>query len=202
MPEPITPTPPAPATGTTAEAPILGTPPTPPAAPAGEVTPLTPPPAPTNYELVIKGGSILPTEAIEKVAEFAKQHKLSNEAAQAVLDREGEVLASYVESSKSGLEEQRKIWRANLQNDKEFGGANFSKNVELAHRFIKQFDPDGALQKALNETGLGDFDAFVKFAMRAGSKMAEDTVVMPGAGVSAKPPRLEDLLYPTTAKKE
>lgn len=210
MPDPTNP--PAPAT------PPAGNPPnpTPPAAPTPEPAapkpgdgkskeepnPAQPPQkvVPEKYDLKLPEGSQLDATHIEKVAALAKERKLSNEEAQAIIDRDNATISGFADGQNKQLKERQDAWVKDSQNDKEFGGEAFAKNAELAKRVVERFGSD-ALKTALNDTGLGNHPELLRVFVRIGKAMSEDQLVLPGSTQStAEKKSVEDIFYPP--KKE
>lgn len=148
----------------------------------------TPPAAkvvPETYDLKLPDGSPLDPATIEKTAAYAKERGLSNEEAQALIDRENETISSYVEKQHKELEEKTVQWEKTWEGDKEIGGGDFKKNAELAKRVVERFgSPE--LKKALNDTGLGNHPELGRLLVRIGKAMTDDQLVLPGAMPAAK----------------
>lgn len=150
---------------------------------------------PDKYEFKLAdGASALYDKHIEEVSAFAKEHKMSMEEAQAVFDHEHKVAASFVEGQRKSLSEQSVAWVDQLRSDKEFGGANFAQNAELAKRGLS-FCADPELKKVLDETGLGNHPLLVKAFWKVGKALGDDKFVTPGATPS-KPRTHEETMFP------
>jgi hypothetical protein len=151
------------------------------------------PAVPEKYDLKLPEGSSLDASYVEKVASYAKEQKLSNEQAQAVLERENTAVATYVESQKDQLKKQTETWVESLRGDKELGGEAFKENVELAKRVVHRFGSE-EFRKTLSETGLGNHPELVRVFARIGKEMAEDKLVHPGSQSGGKK-SLESIFY-------
>lgn len=156
---------------------------------------------PEKYELKLPEGSLLDASAIEKAAAMAKASGLSNEQAQKLLEHESNSIASFIEGQKQQLKQTSESWARELSVDKEFGGADFEKNAELAKRVVHKFASDG-FRKTLNETGLGNHPDLVRTFVRIGKAMSEDKLVLPGSPPANVQKRHEDVLYPESNKGE
>lgn len=99
-----------------------------------------------------------------------------------------------------GIEAQVKEWEGALKTDKEFGGAKFVENFEMAKQGLEK-TASPALKQFLYETGLGSHPEFVRLFYRLGLERAEDTSSGTGAeGVKTARNDTETLLrtlYPT-----
>lgn len=164
--------------------------------PSAEPKPAQPPQkvVPEKYDLKLPEGSHLDAAHLEKVSSYAKDKGLSNEEAQAIIDRDNTNIASYADGQNAKLKERQAAWVADSQSDKEFGGEAFPQNAELAKRVIQRFGSD-ALKTALNDTGLGNHPELLRVFVRIGKAMSEDQLVLPKseAGVSGK--SMEEVFY-------
>jgi hypothetical protein len=131
--------------------------------------------APERYELSVPHGSTLDATDIEAITAIAKEHKWSQEAAQAALVRMSEDLSA-----------QSQRFLTELRADTDIGGANLERAQLDATRAIDRFwpkdSPEGkALRTALTKSGYGNYSPLVKGLARIGKAMGED---QPGAGGS------------------
>ena len=156
---------------------------------------------PEKYELKLPEGSLLSAEAIERSAAFAKEHGLSNEAAQAALDRESNALSSYAESQKESWNKETVAWLETSKADKELGGEEFGKNAELAKRVVTRYGTE-EFAKGLTETGFGNHPELFRFVLRVGKAMGDDQLVLPGSQAAAETKDMADLFYGGTKPKE
>jgi hypothetical protein len=159
--------------------------------PAGEI----------KFELKLPEGSLLDASAIERTVAFAKEQGLSPKAAQAMLDRESNLLSSNAERQRTEWDKATNGWMDASKSDKEFGGEAFPKNAELAKRVITRFGTP-ELMKGLTETGFGNHPELVRLMVRIGKEMDDDQLVMPGSQAAAAPKDIADVFYGSTEKKE
>jgi len=155
---------------------------------------------PEKYDLKLPEGSPLKADAIDKIAAIAKERGLSNEEAQAELNKESELIGTYVKGQAVEADTVKEGWIAEAKSDKEIGGDNFAKSAETAKRVVKRFGTE-AFEKALNETGLGNHPEAVRVFTRIGKAMSEDQLVLPGTQPAPRK-SLEETLYGDTSKKE
>jgi hypothetical protein len=92
-----------------------------------------------------------------------------------------------------GLKQKTEAWVAQAQQDTEIGGDAFKQNVELAHRALTKFAPEGFV-KMLEQTGLGNHPDLVRTFFRIGKQMSEDQLIIPGAQAGGKK-SAEELFY-------
>lgn len=149
---------------------------------------------PEKYELKTSKDSHLDAEVLGEIESFAKENKLTQEEAQAVLLNREEAVASYVEKKKGQ-------WLAETKADKEVGGDGLDNNLKLASRVLDRFgDPE--LREELTKYGYGNNPRVVRLLTRIGKAMADDKLVNPGGQDSGEKLPLADRLYPTSSKKE
>jgi hypothetical protein len=150
-----------------------------------------------KYELKPSENSLLDQAKIDEVIAYAKANGLTNEQAQGLLNKEETLLKSFAdaqaEAHAEALAKASEEWKQQAMTDKEIGGPEFNKNVELAHRALKQFGNE-KLSKYLNESGLGNHPDVVRMFMRIGKAMSEDKIISSNAhGGQAK--SLEEVFY-------
>lgn len=191
---------PAPAVAAPAAGTVLAPGPASAAAPAPvvEAVAAPAPAAPEKYELKVPDGSALKADRVEKIVAEAKAQGLSQEAAQALVQREHEVATETLVAQKSEYDRVSAGWLDESKKDSEIGGTDFNKNVELASRVVKKFGTE-QFQKTLNDTGLGNHPELVRVFTRIGRVLSEDSLVLPGnQGVTKKDNA--SLLYPESNK--
>lgn len=225
-PEPTNPpaaTPPAAGSGTPPAQPPAGTPPaappagsstpapepgkpagTPPAKPDGsaEGQPPAAPVVPEKYDLKLPEGSKIDASALEVFASQAKAEKLTQEQAQARLDRESALLTSYADAQQAQLEQlSQGEWMEKIKIDKEIGGEALNKNVEIAKRVVHKFGSP-ALMEDLNRTRLGNYPEFVRMMVRIGKAMSDDQLIVQGSTTPKIEKSVEDIFYGETTPSQ
>lgn len=184
------PTPPNPVAGAAAVPPPAAAPPTPITPEAQAVLdaaktaqpPVAAPVIPDKYDLKLPEGSPLDPASVKKAEEFAKANKLTQAQAQELLTRDSVTVADYIKAGQEALKASKGKYIDQLTADPEIGGANLTKNVEMAKRVMDTFaSPE--LKKLLNDTGLGNHPELVKVFAKVGAKMSEDSFI-PGGGSS------------------
>lgn len=131
-----------------------------------------------NYKLSLKEGSLLDTSFIDEVTSFAKEHGLSNEAAQAVLSKQESLIERLQKAESERQDKELEQWRKTVIEDKVMGGANLAKTAENAKKVVSRFG-NSEFIKLLNETGYGDHPEIVRFLSTIGSVISDDSLVMP-----------------------
>lgn len=131
--------------------------------------------------LKLPDGSLLTPADVERLTALAKEKGLSQDAAQELLDRDNNTVKSFHEVQKKQLDDMRKIWVKEIQDDPEYGGKDAKKNQEIAKRGMNyignKIGKAKELEQILNLTGLGDNPVFIRMFHFFGKAMADDTFV-------------------------
>ena len=152
---------------------------------------------PEEYDLTLTKDSLLDDSVIDEIATEAREQGLSNDQAQAVVKGREKAVADHVAAEKATLAEAQKTWREDAEKDKEIGGDDFKKNVELAHRVIDKYG-NPAFKEMLNKTGVGDNPDFLRLFVKLGKSMADDVAINPGSQNPKKATRMADRMYGKT----
>lgn len=148
---------------------------------------------PEKYDLKLPEGSLLDAKAIETISSYAKEKGLSNDEAQALINRDSSLVAEYKNSQETAFKQVAETWVSQVKEDKEIGGASFKENAELAKRVIKKFATDD-FSKVLDNTGLGNHPELVRVFVRIGKQMGEDKFVN-ATHVGAEKKSIADRVY-------
>lgn len=133
-----------------------------------------------EYKLALQKETYLDNSNVDSITEFAKEHNLSNDTAQAILNKQDETIANFIQAEDDKQEAELKEWRDLVVNDEKLGGSNLNKTVENARRVVERYGDDQFIE-VLKETGYGDHPAVVKFLSNLGGLMADDSLVLPNA---------------------
>jgi len=157
-------------------------------------------PTPPAIELKVPEKSLLDAASVERIASFAKERGLSQEQAQALLERDHENLVSSEVAQKAALDAQSKQWVKDIISDKEIGGEGAKQNIALAHRVIEKFASPVLVQQ-LRETGLGNHPELIRLFVNVGKLMSDDQLVL-GNGAPTVEKSAAEIFYPSMTKKE
>jgi len=146
---------------------------------------------PVEYKLEVPEGAKLDAGYTDEIATFAKEQGLSNDAAQAVLNRDAQLVANAQKVQEEAVQTQRRQWIENLKADKEFGGTRYEETMALAQRVWKRYGPQDA-----NLGPFGDSDVLIKLCAAIGRDLKEDSLITGGAVVKAKPKTVANRMYP------
>src|SRR6476646_2153578 len=150
--------------------------------------------APEKYaEFTAPEGAKLDATVAEQFAEVAKELNLPQDKAQLLIDKIQPVIAK---RQAEQLDAMRADWKAQTIADKEFGGVNLEQSSIHAARAMKEFaTPE--FRSLLNHSGLGDHPELVRFMVKAGKAISEDTVVTSGGAAGMR--TAAEVLYPPSS---
>ncbi|MBI3564797.1 MAG: hypothetical protein HY079_06345, partial [Elusimicrobia bacterium] len=134
--------------------------------------------APEKYQdFKLPEGMKLEAAAMDQFTALAKKMNLSQEAAQEGLDFYTKIVAQDREASIRSFDELKASW---LEESKKAFGSTFESDLAVASKAIERFGPPD-LKKVLNESGLGNHPAILRWAHAVGKSISEDKFVE-GAG--------------------
>lgn len=148
---------------------------------------------PEKYTFEVDEASHITDAQLEKIAQYAKEQGLSQEDAQKLVDMQVETMNGQVAEQQEQFKQMTNEWKAKASQDKEIGGTEFNRNVELAKRVVDKFASDD-FKKALNDTGFGNHPELLRVFVRIGQAFGEDRLVLQGAQ-NSKPRSIEDIFY-------
>lgn len=131
--------------------------------------------APESYDFQMPEGFELNSEITEQFTAYAKDLKLPQDKAQAVVDMGVRLVESFQSKQAEAFQQQQATWRNEVTADKEIGGDKLEENLGYAARALDTFAPD--LRQVLNDTGLGNHPAFVRAFVKIGKAISEDRLV-------------------------
>jgi len=116
------------------------------------------------------GYSAIP-EQMEWVKEFGKQHGLTQEAAQSVVDK----YVSLQQGQLATWENIKGEWATESRNDETYGGKNLEQSQQRANQVIDKFG-DETLVSDLIELGLGNKLSVMRFLNKVYAATADDNI--------------------------
>lgn len=149
---------------------------------------------PAKYELKAPEGSALDAAHIEAVSAFAGELGLSNEAAQKLVERDAKLLADSQQAAIATYDTQVKAWADQVRADPEIGGAKLDATIKTAQKALAKFGSPELVQM-LNTHGYGNHPEVVKFCLRIGASMSEDSIPAGTPGSSPQQKDVASLLY-------
>ena len=137
------------------------------------------PVVPEKYEFKAPEGVTLDSKAVEGFTPIAKELGLTQEQAQKLVDFYGGQLGGLAQAQAAAKQAEVDKWASDAKADPEIGGANFDANVSTAMKAIARFGSP-ALKEMLVESGLGNHPELVRFCMKVGASISEDTLALGG----------------------
>lgn len=161
---------------------------------ASEDTP-TEPVVPESYELELPEGSVVPDGYIEQVAEYAKELGLSQDQASALVARDKSLIDAVQEQHANKMDAQIESWADEYRKEV---GDKFDESVKSALKARDRFG-DEALATMLEETGLGNHPAVIRFFSAVGKAITEDSYI-PATKKPEPKKTLQEHLYGTRSE--
>lgn len=149
--------------------------------------------APITYEdFKIPDGAQINDEVMGSFKEFGAQHKFTQEQMQGLLDLQGKLNQTMIDTHKTTVEG----WRKESENDKEFGGAKFKESLTA----IAKGRDSLASQKfveLMDTYGLSEHPEVLRHFWKLGSRVSEDTsaAAAGSSGEQKAEPSRADILY-------
>lgn len=163
------------------------------AAPAAAPAAQAPAAAEVAYEFKAPDGMELDKDATTAFTAIAKDLKLAPDAAQKVVDIAVGMQQRAVEAHTKQVAE----WADQVKADKELGGDKLPQTLATAQKAMALGPPE--LKQLLNDSGLGNHPAVVRFMFTVGKALSEDKFVPSGGAVTTGD--MASRLYPTMTPK-
>lgn len=129
--------------------------------------------APEQYaDFTLPEGVSIDEAKATEFKEFAKANNLTQDAAQALVDRHVEALKEVAHAPYKLWEDTQKEWQAEIKKDPEIGGAKYEENIGYAAKALDAFGGP-KLREALSFTGAGNNPEIVRAFVRVGKAMSE-----------------------------
>lgn len=141
---------------------------------------------PEKYSLKAPDGSSMDAKALETFGAQMQQLGVTQDQAQKLLEaRHAEQKAAEADGWKA-IRAQDQKWLSELQQDKEYGLANFGKNAERTKRAFDFIDPDGSMRREMADIGVSNWPKLMKGLAKFGARMEEDNLHTGANGVPAE----------------
>ena len=132
------------------------------------------PVVPEEYDLKApEGFEELDSTLTDNFVPFAKEAKLSNEQAQAVVDMYGKGLQSFAAQQQEAWSATLNEWRETSRKDQEIGGVKLDAVVSDARTALNVFG-NTALTGVLKDSGLGNHPEVLRFLWKVGQAAKND----------------------------
>lgn len=150
--------------------------------------------APEAYEdFTVPEGAELDAEVLGEFKDVAKELNLPQAAAQKVTDLGVKLAQKWVAESQQATSDMLADWKVQAETDKEIGGDALSANLAVAKKAIDQFGTP-EFRELLDVHRLGDNPEVIRFCLRVGKAISEDTFV--GGGQTTAPANAAKTLFP------
>lgn len=151
-----------------------------------------------KYDLKAPEGVKVDPKDLEGIAAFAKEHKISPEAAQKILERDLAQRQSFGKQLQESQSKQIDQWIGALESDKEFGGAKYDENIAVAAKGLNSLVEKNVVpaefKKMLEQTGLYAEPNLVKIFHYLGKMASESSTFAKGSSApQSTQPTLRDL---------
>lgn len=153
--------------------------------------------APEAYEFKPPEGVTLDAEVLGEFEAVARELNMPQAEAQALVERLSPKIAQRLAAQQTeALATASAEWMRAVQSDKEIGGDTLPANLAAASRALQAFgSPE--LRSLLEDSRLGNHPEVIRFMVRAGKAMGEDTQFIGGKASGAASKTLAERLYPT-----
>lgn len=145
---------------------------------------------PEKYDLKLPDKSPVEPSRIAEIEAEAKAQGLTQEQAQGLIDREHKVVSNLLDTHNKRVES----WLQEATSDKEIGGTEINRNIELAKRVVDTFGTP-LLKQQLEATGFGSHPELLRLFVRIGKASGEDRMVSGSKGTAPKAKSAADLLF-------
>lgn len=155
-----------------------------------------------TYSLKAPEKSALTAEDVKNIEAWAKEKHVSQEVAQAVVERESKLIETVKQASdaaaKAGVEKLYETWAAEAQKDPVIGGAKWAETQANAKRALN-IDPD--FKALISTSPFGNHPKVLAFLAKVGALTREDSRPNGGSVTTAEPFDLAKHMYPSSYKK-
>lgn len=150
--------------------------------------------APDKYDLKLPEKTLLNQANLDEIVAYAKAQGLSNEQAQAHVERESAAISKDRENQKAEFVKMNNGWLEELKADKVLGGDKLGENDEKAARVLDAFGTP-EFKKELTDSGLGRHPGLFRMLVKIAGAMGEDNFIAAGAQAAEKEKSRADRFY-------
>lgn len=138
-----------------------------------------------------------------KYSELFKKHKASQEAVNDFVEKFKEQAKEIREAGVKVWYDQVKQWGEEAANDKEYGGANFQKNIDSVIMPVISKFGDPKLIDELDKTGFGNNPRLLGMLYKIGKELGVEAEFVEGKHVGEAGSRsVAEIMYPTMFEKK
>jgi len=139
--------------------------------------------APEKYALTIPKESLLSAVDLPRIEALARTRGLTQEAAQAFVEAQSELLTEDAKAEKERFAQLQKTWVDTIKTDATLGNAKLGDSMETVKRYVedsKKFPP--GLKKILVDSGLHNHPEVFRFLHGLALEGKNDKAVVPPGG--------------------
>lgn len=156
--------------------------------------------APEHYRFEIPDDFDLDDDATSDLSRMLRTYDLSDEDAQKVMDYHVNELARLEKGREAAQGEMTRAWQERVRRDPEIGGPKLNANLSHANKLISKYGSPEFIS-FMRETGLQNNPEFLRFVVRAGKALTEDSFVSGSSAGGSTPKTMSEmgkLLFPNT----
>ncbi|MCD7984138.1 MAG: hypothetical protein LUG19_07785 [Desulfovibrio sp.] len=150
-------------------------------------------PDPETFNLVMPEDSGYGEAEKTEFVAMARELGLTEKQTQRIVEKSARARSAGLEAQRAARDRQVEEWNRALREDRDFGGAGFTANVQYFLAGVKHVDPDGSLTQLLEDTGYGSHPAVVKALAKIGRQLDSDRLI--GRGVAADDRQLAERYF-------
>lgn len=152
--------------------------------------------APEKYEFRMPEGTTLDSEVLAEFESTARELGMPQEEAQKLMEKLAPKIAARQNQQQAELIDRASSeWTAAATADKEYGGDKLAENLALGEKALTTFGTP-ALRQLLVDSRFGNHPEVIRFMVRAGKALSEDTFVPGGTKPPAAAKSAANVLYP------
>lgn len=149
----------------------------------------------TKESLKVPEGSKVSEAKVDEIVQYAKEQGLSQQQAQAQLEREIKLSSNFRKDAEEQLNEQVESWTDESKKDKEFGGEKLKETQVRCNSLLKKYF-DETFVKQLIEVGYSNHPGLIRGLNRIAQTMDPDQLVISSQTNSSKPEKeASEVLY-------
>lgn len=147
---------------------------------------------PEKYEFNCPEGVSIDETAVEEITPILKELKCDAKTAQKLADLHFKQLKAVIDKQNAEFDNTKKEWAKQLKTDSEIGGPDLNNNITYGVRLLNKFGSQD-LKTLLVDTGLDRNPAMVKFLVKVGKELGEDSWVDSGRQGAARAETVSDV---------
>lgn len=134
---------------------------------------------PEKYEFKTADGAPLEGEFLGEFSAIAKDLQLTQEQANKVAELGAKMAKDFSAQNTKALDAASAAWEAEVTADKEIGGDKLPENLAIAKKALADFGTP-ELTKLLGESKLGNHPEIIRFMVKAGKAISQDSKFVTG----------------------